>query len=271
MDFIIFSALFFLILASYFDLKTGEIPYWISFPFIYSGLFLSLYHGDINNLQYTKFINAVIGGAILFVFGFIAYRFAFLGGGDVMLFTGVGICIANMGGTVLNENPFISFIFDLGIASIIWGLVYGFYMTIKNKEILVKFKEKMRFPFLLLIILNFVIVLLSVFKIKSEILLILIIEIFFLIMTFFKIVEKHMIKEIPTEYLNEEDIICEDLIIKEKNLKNKFLSQEEVDEIKKIKKTIKIKQGVKYVPAILLAFILFLIYGNILFYSMIKL
>lgn len=266
MDFIFFSTLFFLILASYFDLKTGEIPYWISFPFIYSGLFLSLYHGNINNLQYAMFINAVIGGIIFLVFGLIAYKFAFLGGGDVMLFAGAGAGIANMGGIPLNENPYISFIFDLGIASIIWGLIYASFTAIKNKKILAEFKEKMRFPFILLIILNFVIVLLLMLKIRSEILLILIIEIFFLIMTLLKIVEKHMIEEIPTENLNEEDTIYEDLIIKGKNLKNKFLSKEEVEEIRKIKETVKIKRGIKYAPAILLAFIIFYLYGNVLFY-----
>lgn len=264
---LIISVFVFLILACYFDLKTGEIPENLNLAFIFSGLFLSFYDGNIYDLHIPMLVNSVIGCCLFFAFGYAAYKASLLGGGDVLLLAGVGAGIANMGGMQFEENPLIAFIFNLGVASIIWGLIYSLFLTIKNKKIFSEFIEKMRFSFILLAVLNLAIVLLVFFNIRFEILILLAVEIFFLIMMYFKIMEKNMVYEIRTEKLNEEDILSEDLIIKEKNLKNKFLSKEEVEEIRKIKETVKIKSGIKYAPAILIAFIILVMYGNLIFYG----
>lgn len=268
MFFLIASAFVFLILACYFDLKTGEIPEELNLAFIFSALFLSAYYGNINGQLTSMLVNSVVGCALFFAFGYAAYKLALLGGGDVLLLAGVGAAAANMGGMSFEENPFIAFIFDLGVASIIWGIIYSLFRTIKNRKILSEFVERMRFSFILLAFLNLAIVLLVFFKVWFEILIVLSIEIFFLIMMYFKIMERNMVYEIRTEKLNEEDILSEDLIINEKNLKNKFLSKEEVEEIRKIKETVKIKSGIKYAPAVLIAFIILIMYGNFLFYAM---
>ena len=79
-----------------------------------------------------------------------------------------------------------------------------------------------------------------------------------------------MIKNIPINNLTEGDWIVNDIYSKNKivySKKSLGVTLDQISIIKKLKiKTITIKEGIPFTPAFLIAFIITLIYGNILFF-----
>ncbi|HZX19749.1 MAG TPA: A24 family peptidase [archaeon] len=71
-------------IAGYTDLKTGYIYDWITYPLIAFGLIVNIFEQE-----YT----GIILGAIVFAVGYVLYYTGKLGGGDVKLYTGIGLAL----------------------------------------------------------------------------------------------------------------------------------------------------------------------------------
>jgi len=117
---LIILALIFLMLfiASYYDIKTGEIPLHVTMPLIICGFIASLFP--------WMFPNIIIGLVFLLV-GFIAYEKKLFGGGDIKLILGVILC------NPLADVTFI--IYWLLISSIFALIIIGGKTIILKKKI----------------------------------------------------------------------------------------------------------------------------------------
>ena len=116
---IIFSIVFlFLFIASYYDIKTGEIPLHVTLPLIVCGFVGSLF---------PMFFQNIIVGIIFLIVGYGAYKKGLFGGGDIKLILGVILC-----------NPLADFtfiIYWLLIASVLAIFVIGGKTLILKKKL----------------------------------------------------------------------------------------------------------------------------------------
>jgi Flp pilus assembly protein protease CpaA len=92
MDFIFFNigiVLVALILATYFDLKSKEIPNFITYPLIIIGFFVMLLNmGALSGTGLFAY-SILIFALVFFILGFFLNRKGVFGGGDVKLITGL--------------------------------------------------------------------------------------------------------------------------------------------------------------------------------------
>jgi prepilin signal peptidase PulO-like enzyme (type II secretory pathway) len=116
---IIFTIIFLMLfIASYYDIKTGEIPLHVTLPLIICGFVASLF---------PYFFPNIIIGLVFLIIGFIAYEKKLFGGGDIKLILGVILC------NPLAELTII--IYWLLIASILALIVIGGKTILLKKKI----------------------------------------------------------------------------------------------------------------------------------------
>jgi len=107
----VFAVLVVSALGAFTDWKKGEIYHWITFPLIIIGVGMNVYEA-----QYIAFGLA----GIVFAIGYILYKTGKLGGGDVMLFTGIALTVPFFGG-----HPFILNVLVIAAAtSVVFLSVY---------------------------------------------------------------------------------------------------------------------------------------------------
>ncbi|HIE33804.1 MAG TPA: hypothetical protein EYP86_01530, partial [Candidatus Altiarchaeales archaeon] len=110
-DLIIWVSMFMLLSASYFDLRTGEIPEMVSRGFIFSILLMASAQSILNfNPSYV--INSMVMGTAYFLFGYLMFYLGEWGGGDVKLLAGIGLSLGLLGA----ENYFLDEIFPYYIS-----------------------------------------------------------------------------------------------------------------------------------------------------------
>ena len=280
-------AIIWLISASLFDIKTREIPDWLNYSLILMAFFIrGLMSITTKNPSYI--ITSLIGFAVLFGFANLMYYTKQWGGGDAKLAIAFGILFASYPETLLkiftpNLNvPFLLSIFiNVLIIGAIFSIFYSIYLSLKNKEKYLNEHRKIIknkslkfleiFSILIFIILT-TIVLIFVQNTILKILLILIFAfplIFIYIYLFVKVVEKiTMYKTVKTSNLTEGDWIIQDIKIKNKLIyssKSPGVTKKQIQELIKSKiKTVKIKEGIPFVPSFLIGLIISLIFGNLI-------
>jgi len=270
--FIVFMAL---IIASITDIKTREVPDWLNYSLIISGLAIN----GIFSLIYSNssfIINSLIGLGIALIFALIMFYTGQWGGGDSKLLLGVG---ASMG-SILSFSGFIpSFIINMLLVGSIYGLCWGIIIALKNKKLfLKKTKEiltnkklkKLKLIFTILSLLPFLILFIDYNTINLILclLLFLSLNLIIYIYIFSKIFEEaFMYKYVSPKKLTEGDWIANNIIVKGKQIcgpKDLGINQKQIQKLINLKiKRVKIKEGIPFVPSFLIAFILTLILGNI--------
>jgi Flp pilus assembly protein protease CpaA len=261
-----FTALGFSSIASYFDLKTGEIPDKFTVGLIVAALamraVLSPLIGD-----FTYLFDGMVVGAIFFAFGALLFYTGGWGGGDAKLIAGIG---AALGGflypsIIANTGLFPEFFgifISLSIVAIPYSLIYAFILSLRKPEVFSLCKKRIVKNWMVLsIVLIASIALFFIFPFHTPITLLLIsfLPLFYLIIIFSRSVEEiAMQKEIPVSELQEGDMVVEDVMIKGKKIASKRdmdgLSKEALETIKKSKiKKVKIKWGIRFAPAFPLA------------------
>ena len=267
------TAMGFSLIASYFDLKTGEIPdkftiglviVALAMRVIFSGIL-----GDINFL-----IDGVIVGALFFGFGALLFYTGGWGGGDAKLIAGIGVALGGFGmaPTILDSSftllpAFFGFFISLSFVAIPYSLLYALILSIRTPKVFSLTKEKIIENWLPLVVVAVASVsLVIILRPWDPILTLTLISppIFFLLMLYVKTVEKvAMQKEIPLKELMEGDMVVEDLVINGKKLASKRdmdgLSKEALEKILKSKnapKKVAIKWGIRFAPAFPLALVI---------------
>ena len=274
-------AIIWLIFASISDLKTREVPDWISFSLTIIAIAFLLIQA-INENDYKLLISPLIFGTIFTIIAFVMYYTKQWGGGDTKLLIPLGIIFSTYPEKLLNYlNPELNIQFpiilliNIFVIGTIYSLFFSFYLAVKNKNSFLKefkkneFKKEKMIAIVLAIALTVIALYLSYPENILLFLLSLIILITPYLISFVKSVEKScMYEKISTSKLTEGDWIAKD-IYKNKKLilsKNNIgVTKEQINFIKKIKKEILVKNGLPFVPSFLIAVIISLILGDIFF------
>ncbi|MBT7237716.1 prepilin peptidase [Candidatus Woesearchaeota archaeon] len=281
---IIILVLIILIFASIIDIKTKEVPDWLSFSLIAIGLAIFIFK-SIQQNSFSPILNSLLGGIVLFAIGAAMYYTKQWGGGDAKLLIGLGIILNQYPTKLLNIfSPNLNFYFPLILFAniLLFGAMYGliisiFLMIKKRKEFSKKFQtmyiktKKIRNTLLLLagILVLFNLLTSNPQPIKYLIYFSAIFPLlfFYLLISIKSIESISMEKTILTSKLVEGDWINEEVKINGKLIyspKSLGVNKEQIELIRKHKKNIKVKEGIAFIPSFLIGTIISLIFGNII-------
>tara|TARA_Y100000310_G_C20513302_1_gene729930 strand:+ start:83 stop:964 length:882 start_codon:yes stop_codon:yes gene_type:complete len=272
-----------LIFASLTDLKTTEIPDWLSFSLIAIASFVII-ADSIKTSSFTPLIWAIGSFLAAVVISLGLYFSKQWGGGDAKLLMALGIVFSQYPKELLTYfNPnldfpfFLIFLINTLLAGVIYSLVFGLILTIKNfKDFKPVFQKqlkktlKLRFVLVVSSILTLVIGLFTDIDIAVlTIMALFIIFIFTYLLAYTKSIEKScMITNIAPNKLQEGDWILEDIKLNKKIIYSKKslgVSREQINNlIKNNIKQVKIKKGIPFVPSFLFGAILSFTLGNVL-------
>lgn len=274
------TAIGFSIAASYFDIKTGEIPDKFTVGLVVVALALrAAFSFGLSDFNYL--LDGLLVGGIFFGFGAALFYTGGWGGGDAKLIAGIGVSIDGfMGPSIVDSSflyfpAFFGFFVALSIVAIPYSLLYAIVLSLRSPKVFSLTKQKLAASWLLLALAVagsatlFILIkpwsVLMVFAIVSP-------PLFYLLILFTRSVEEvAMQKEIALKDLREGDMLAEDLVINGKKLASKRdmdgVSKEALQKIKSAKgapKKVKIKWGIRFAPAFPLALLISPIWGGII-------
>lgn len=272
-----------IIIGSYTDIKTLEVPDWINYFLIAAGIGGNIIFSLIkNNPSYI--ISSLLGLIVALIIGYGMYLTGQWGGGDSKMLFGLG---ALLGVSYPFKLDFfflflINLIFAGAFYGILWVIIKGFaYRKELKPEIKKYFKQYAKsriissiFIILILIALFFVEID-SFYKIVMVIMLSSLYLINYLLVIVKAVEDVAMIKNIEPEKLTEGDWIVDNIYIGKKYItgpKELGIKKEQIKQLLKYKEQgkinkIKVKYGIPFVPSFLIAFIITLILNNIIFFS----
>ncbi|MAG50914.1 hypothetical protein CL621_04755 [archaeon] len=280
---LIITGLIGLAIASITDIKTREVPDWLSYSLIIIGLTLRLFY-SLAYQEWLFLIQGLIGFASFFIIANLMYYTKQWGGGDSKLLMGLGALFATYPSSLIKyfqpdlRFPFLIILWvNILIIGAFYGLVYAIILAIKNrKSLLIKLKKLIeKKESKRLIVISLIIAFLffvSTFLIKNEIINILIfaLGIFAIIFPFFWLFTKS-IEDVCMYHSKKPTDLVEGDWIANKDLRDKFkisnlgIEKKQINLLIKSKiKKVLVKEGIPFVPSILIALIISLIFGNII-------
>ena len=263
--FLFVLGLIWIIFATIQDLKTREVANWLNFSLIIFVLGFRFFYSLFNS-NWNFFLFGLMGFALFFILGNLLYYGRIFAGGDAKLMIALGPIV--MVFSSIFENLVLAgiFLFLFFFSGAIYGLFFGLGIYTKNfKKVNLELKKKISkikkyfllfgfFIFVLFLILSFfdfIFFFLAIIFLLSVVLFL-----------FAKSLEDScMFQIIPVSQLREGDWLFENLKKEKFFVKAKWegLSNKDIQLIKKRFKKVKIKQGIPFVPAFLIGFILFIL------------
>jgi Flp pilus assembly protein protease CpaA len=258
-----------LIIASFNDLKTREVPDYLSYSLLVIAIILRLLW-FISERNINIIIWAPIAFSVLFLFSYLMYRAGQWGGGDVKVMMGLSVLLAWFPW----ESTFPFFV-DFFLNSLIVGAFYGLIAVcvigllnwgkLKKQLLTVDYIILPAIAIAVAIIFN---VLPLVFAMLAS-LLVVAVGMF----RYFKIIEANFLhKDIDVEELTEGDWLLHDVKLSGKNVVKKRevgLLTQDLKKLRLLKKNgllkkVSIKVGIPFVPAFLMSLVITLAFGNVL-------
>ena len=270
-----------LIFATVFDVKTKEIPNWLTYSFITLALTANLIYSVIIS-DYSFILRSILGFLLFFIIGNIMYFSQQWGGGDAKLAMGLGAAFYTYPNLLLDlfdPNLTIPFVITIFINILIVGAGYSIswsaYLIIKNyKEFRASLKNKLKeTKYIQAPVFVFAVILLALsfimeFKLIGIISSLLLISLMYLLIAVKTIDKICMYKTVAISKLTEGDWIPQSVYHKGKLIiksKAEGITKEDMALLKKLKiKKILIREGIPFVPSILLGVIISLIFGFII-------
>ncbi|RLE46422.1 hypothetical protein DRJ22_01990 [Candidatus Woesearchaeota archaeon] len=267
-----------LVVASYADLKTLEVPDWLNYSGIFAGLgvhaLLSLHQSSFKPLFYS-FLGLVCG----FIIACILFYTGQWGGGDAKLLIAVG---SIAGFTPGLDSFFLSFVVNLVLLGALWGVLFSLFLAFKNRKKFTKtFKRlvKKRFYFNILLsgFIFFVVAFFASFFFKFIFLELILFGISVFALSYFIVFVKAvefscMYKKMSPDKLVEGDWLVKDVKVNNIVVKRSKIGLEKQDIVKlkrlfrqKKIKTVLVRYGIPFTPAFLAAFVVALCFGNLIF------
>jgi len=283
---IIIICLIALLVAMITDLKIREVPDWLNFSLIFAGIGINLIASIIySNLSFI--VNSIAGLAFAVIVALLMYYGGQWGGGDSKMIMGLGallgINIFHLNIEKLFNSFFISFFINMLLAGSIFGLIWILVLFIKSRnKVFKRFKQlrhekiflRIRWVFLFLLLLIIMSMFLNLGRIKYYFIGIILISFFVsYLWVFVKAIEETaMVKKVNIDKLTEGDWIVKDVIVDKKRItgpKDLGISKKQIAKLKRLKskgkiKKVLIKEGIPFIPSFFLAFIVTLIFGNLL-------
>lgn len=257
--FLFFIGFVWILFATIQDLKTREVANWLNFSLIAFALaykaFFSLEVGDLN-----FFLYGLMGFAIFFGLAFAFYYGRVFAGGDAKLLMGIGAVLP-----FERYSEFISlgggfFILFL-LTGLVWTVLCSGYIALSNRGSFMKnFKiqwNKNLFLFILAVIVSVILQMAFkswIFWIWS----IVVLFAFVILYDYVKAVDNCMIKLVDAKKLTEGDWLEQEVKIRGKLIRKSIhgLSWENIKLLREAGKKVWIKEGVPFVPAFLISYLI---------------
>lgn len=262
-----------LLIASFCDIETREVPNWLNFSLIASGLGVRTI-GSLNQLNLFVIISGLIGVFSMIIIGTALYYTKQWGGGDTKLLIGIG---ALFGSLSFSRWFLVHFFINLILIGSIYGLAWSIYLAIKHHKHFVKIfkveipahkkKLKMFLPVaILLFLMSFLIeqaVISLMLALSGGLVLFYVITIIFV-----KTVEDAcMFRSIKIKHLTEGDWIAQDVFSGKKKIYSTAdpgVSRTQISLMRKLRlNRVLIKEGIPFVPSFLFTMLVTLIMGNV--------
>lgn len=257
-------AIVFIIAAIIQDLKTREIANWISFSLIIFALGFRFFYSLFEN-QWGFLWQGLLGLAIFFLLGNIFYYSKIFAGGDAKLIIALGTILPYSTNFFINLSGYITFILIFLGVGFFYTILSSAYFCIKNfknfkKEFSKQFQKNKR-AMIFVITASILFLLLGFWNVLFALFGIIPFFISYLYLYSKAVDEACMVKIIPAKNLREGDWLYENVKIGKKMIKAKWdgLTKQEILQIKKKYKQIKIRQGVPFSPVFLISFLIFIL------------
>ena len=249
------------------DLKKREVANWLNFSLIIFALgfrfFYCLFSQDVQGFSF--FYQGLIGLGIFFVIGNLFYYGRMFAGGDAKLMIALGAVLPFSENFFVNIKIFILFFFIFAFVGAFYSLTISLFLSLKNfrfvrKEFCKQLNKKRKLIYIFMF-LGLLLMALGFF----ESLLFGLGSVIFILPYFYiyakAVDEVCMVKKVKTSQLMEGDWLYKDLKVRKKLIKVSWdgLSKEDIKEIKKKYKEIKIKQGIPFTPVFLFSFLILIL------------
>ncbi len=262
-----------LFIASISDIKSKEVPDFLSYMFIISGLAFGAFM-SLDSFSYTPFLYSILGFFATFLFSMALYYTGQWGGGDAKLFMGMGAWL----GLPLTQIPeIVIFLGNLMLVGGAYGLLWSLYLLIRHfKKFSIEYKKLIKTHIKLRIVGAILAVTLSIFLFffLQDLLYKLVFSIMPLFLFLFsyvwvgaKAVELACFyKMLPVSKLVEGDWIVKPIKINNKEIvkpKDIGATKEQIRLLKKHEvKSVLVKEGIPFVPPFFIAAIVTIIFKN---------
>ena len=274
-------ALIGLIIGSYTDIRTREVPDWVSFSLICSGIGLRIIFSIIYS-DWHIIVNGLIGFGIFFAFAWLMFYTGQWGGGDSKVLMGLGALL----GLEWSVNSMLAaFLINTLILGGIYGILFSIYLAFKNRKSFAKEfrkisvkKEFLTFRYISYgICISALILGILISDLQMRMLLFVLAALAFAsvwVHAFLKSVETAcMFKFIDPLKLTEGDWIAKDIYDGKKRIcgpgdlgiEKKQIRQLILMHSRGKLHKVKIKEGIPFVPSFLLGLITAILFGNLLF------
>jgi len=259
-------------LAGYWDLRYTEFPDWLPYSIIIIAL---LVRGVFSILENNLWIigNSLIVGLIFLGLGLFLYFSKQWGDGDAWLLGALGFLFPNASGFVVRTLlPFpIMLLFNFLFVSLFYLIIYSVLLGLKRREVKGMYMDYLRGQsrvFLLLVALFFVVswalalylyyaLSVSLDSLITVILFPFVLTFVLLFTSYAKVVEEHLFKKkVSVKNLKAGDVVLEG--------RWRGLKESEIKELKRDKRHVWVKEGVRFAPVFLLSMLISLFYGDLI-------
>ena len=275
-------------IASYFDLKTTDVPDLIAIYMAIAGIVLNAVNSYLSHNSYFIISSLIVGG-IFSILGAINYYAKLWGGADFLLLGALGFILPynplGKFGVQIQYWPFpVSLLLNILLIGATYTILYSFYIAFRKQGTIKLFFSNLRknkkgligLTFFYIFLLFFI-PLFSVYSLNQTSLIFIVFlnvlkiaPLFFalvLLYFFLKTIQYDVLdKIVNTKELKIGDVLAEKAVLKNKVIPaNKIvgLTKEQVSEIKKELNSVKITQGVPYIPVFPIAVLVTIFAGDL--------
>ena len=262
------------------DLKTREVPDWVNYGLVISGIGLNLLFSVIYSNP-SFIINSILGLAIFFGISYIMFYAGQWGGGDSKMLMGLGAMIGIDVG-FKSQQFLLGFFINALFIGAVYGLLWSFFLVFKNRKKFWKefnkiLSEKKVANAKKLMLATLILLFVILFFIKIYYIKILILSLALLALTtfylwiFVRAIEKSaMYKLMEPAKLTEGDWIVNDIYVNRQYIcgpKDLGIEKKQIRQLMELYKRRKvgkilIKEGIPFVPSFFVAFIVTFMLGN---------
>jgi len=269
-----------LAVASFTDIKTREVPDWLSYGLIFTGFGVNILYSIISsNINFI--INSAAGFLIFLGLGYIMFYAGQWGGGDSKVIMGLGALLGlDVFNLTISKLPFIViFWINLLFVSVFYASLWSLVLALRNRKVFLNsFKEELKRFFwlrILIFVLTFIFIIFLLITLDTLIKIFVLVTITLIVLLFYltifmKAVEKScMLKLVNPEKLTEGDWIAKDVKVDGKYIcgpKDLGITKKQIATLLALKKNNKIKkilikEGIPFVPSFLIAYLVTLFLG----------
>jgi Flp pilus assembly protein protease CpaA len=256
-----------LLIASYADIKTREIPDWLNYGLIFAALgvraIVSVTQG------WNVFVSGLLGLAAFFSLGYVFYHSRQWGGGDSKLLMGMGAIIGISYPWNMESWYLAWFLITMLLIGALYGLITMIIIAIQHwhkvKPQLVHTLKKYKTVQLVLILTSILFLIMTYFYSFVWPMAIVLLGFFYLFLLVHTVEKTCFTKPIAIAKLTEGDWLAEKVEVHGKGLlQPKTLEKSDLAALHHLEqegklKTVVIKEGIPFAPSFLLGYIAFLI------------